>query len=58
MSVQAQESPVSWDVEGWVKAALRSWAREDERVQIVAHAAGISIFVDGREIATVTVRVG
>ena len=61
MSVQAQEeSPVTWDIEGWVKAALRNWANKHDGVQIVGHtsegASWISIHVDGRKIASVFVR--
>ncbi len=55
-----EESPVTWDIEGWVEAALRNWAREDELVQVVGRTNGglrwIAIHVDGREVATVLVR--
>ena len=61
MSAQAQEeSPVTWDIEGWVKAALRNWARGYDEIRIDGHTAGderwISINVHGEQVAVVTVR--
>jgi hypothetical protein len=61
MSTQVQESPVTWDVEGWVKAALRAWARDYEEIQIVGHTVPngqpwIEIVVDHVPIARVEVR--
>lgn len=61
MATRVEESPVTWDVEGWVKAALRNWARCNEEIQVVGHSAEggerwIELWVDGREIATVLVR--
>ena len=59
MSVQ-EESPVTWDVDGWVKAALRNWANRHEEIQIVGHSAEggerwIEILVHHRRIATILV---
>ena len=57
MSVQAQEeSPVTWDIEGWVKSALRNWASGDEDVAITSWQNEITIWFRGRKIASVLVR--
>lgn len=56
MSAQAlEESHVSWDVEGWVKAALRNWAHGYEEIQILSNGERISISVYGEQIAVVRV---
>jgi len=55
-----QESPVTWDVEGWVRAAMCAWARDYEEIQIVGHTQSgerwQEIVVDGVPIARVEVR--
>lgn len=61
MSVQAQEeSPVTWDIEGWVKAALRNWASGYDEIKITSMVFGgesrISIHVHDRKVATVAVK--
>lgn len=60
MTMVASESHVSWDVEGWVKAAMRAWANGYEEIQIVGHSAGgerwIEIVVEHVPIARVEVR--
>lgn len=57
MSATAQiESHVNWDVEGWVKAALRNWADGYEEIEVHAAGGEIEICVYGRPIATVLVR--
>ena len=47
MTVQAYEDhPVSWDVEGWVRAALRAWARDYEEIQVVRGERCLEILVE------------
>jgi hypothetical protein len=61
MSVQAhEESPVAWDVEGWVKAALRNWADGYDEIEVHGHRSEggerwIELTVYGRPVATVLV---
>ena len=56
----AENHVVSYDIEGWVKAALRAWAREYEEIQIVGHTtegqSWIEILIDHASIARVEVR--
>ena len=59
MSVSAlEESHVSWDVEGWVKAAMRAWANGYEEIQVhtCPDGRGIEILVHGEPVAVVRVR--
>jgi len=58
--MQTTESHVSWDVEGWVKAAMCAWAREYEEIQIARYTqdgqSWMEILIDHVPIARVEVR--
>jgi hypothetical protein len=55
--MSVQESPVTWDVEGWVRAALRAWARDYEEIEVSRTLGGdLVIVVDSVPIARVEVR--
>jgi hypothetical protein len=55
--MSVQESPVTWDVEGWVRAALRAWARDYEEIEVSRTLRGdLVILVEHVPIARVEVR--